>query len=317
MAKGTPMEFKQLETFKLLTEELSFTRTAERLNYAQSSVTAQIQSLERELGVPLFERLGKRVYLTEAGTRLQTYAERLLDLAHEAHLAVPGSQQPSGVLTIGAAESLYTYRLAPILMIFRSQYPNVELMFRTGECTQLRHQVLHGELDLAFTLEQACHIPGLLVEVLMPESIRIVTSPNHPLAQYHAVRPSDLERQTILVPEPGSYRTLFEQSLASAGIQYFKAEFASIEAIKQCVMAGLGIAALPDMAVRKELRRGLLQALPWVGSPFPIVTQLCRHQRKWLSPALKAFIDMTKDEMLRQDTHGELPPINQSSRNYG
>ena len=110
------MELKPLQTFKILADELNFTRTAERLNYAQSSVTAQIQGLEQELGVPLFERLGRRIRLTEAGTRLLRYADEILRLTDEALLAVPGQGEPSGTLTIGAVESLCTYRLAPILM---------------------------------------------------------------------------------------------------------------------------------------------------------------------------------------------------------
>lgn len=125
--------------------------------------------------------------------------------------------------------------------------------------------------------------------LLRSEDRYVSRVPRRGCAPWAAVHPSDLARQTILVPEPGSYRTLFEQSLASAGIPYEKTEFTSIEAIKQCLMA-----------VQKELPRGLLQSLSWVGPPFPIETQLCRHQHKWLSPALEAFIGMAKNNIPRQ-----------------
>lgn len=293
------MELKQLLTFKILSHELNFTRTAERLNYAQSSVTAQIQALEKEFDVPLFERLGKRVRLTEAGNRLLVYAERILNLSDEAHLTVCGNIEPSGSLTIGAVESLYTYRLASVLMEYRSRFPNVELLFRTGICANLRKLVLQGDLDLAFTLEEPGHDEDLTFDIMMREPMLVLANKNHPLTKQHQVHAVDLEAELLLVTEPGcSYRLMFEQSLAAAGLKNAKMEFASVEAIKQCVIAGLGVTFLPDMTVKEELDRGKLVALPWAGPEFPVVTQMCRHKDKWVSPALQSFIEITKATLL-------------------
>lgn len=293
------MELKQLHTFKTLAEELNFTRTAERLNYAQSSVTTQIQGLEQEFGVQLFERLGKRIRITEAGTRLLCYADEILRLSDEAHIAVPGHTEPSGTLTIGAVESLCTYRLAVVLKAFRSRYPHVELVFRTGICANLRKEVLHGELDLAFTLEEAGHDEALVFDVLMREPMLVLARPDHPLMEREQLNPADLEGETILVTEPGcSYRTMFEQALADVGLRNPKIEFASVEAIKQCVIAGLGVTLLPEIAVKDELSRGLLTAVPWAGPEFPVVTQMCWHKDKWMSPALQAFIEETRGTLL-------------------
>jgi DNA-binding transcriptional LysR family regulator len=258
------MELRYLQTFKTLATELSFTRTAERLSYAQSSVTAQIQALEREFGVQLFERLGKQVRLTEAGVRLLRYADEILRLADEAHVAVRGDTEPRGTLTIGAIESLCTYRLAPVLMAFRSRYPEVDLVFRTGICADLRRQAVHGDLDLAFTLEEPVHDDRLVFEVLRQENILLLAHPEHRLLRKESVCPADLDGETLLVTEPGcSYRSILEQALGKAGIANPKIEFASVEAIKQCAMAGLGVTLLPEMAVKTELERGLLAALPW------------------------------------------------------
>src|SRR5438046_264194 len=109
------MELRQLETFRVVATQLSFTRAAATLDYAQSSVTAQIQSLELELGVRLFDRLGRRVALTDAGERLLEYAERLLSLADEARAALADGAEPAGTLTIGAPETVMTYRLPSVL----------------------------------------------------------------------------------------------------------------------------------------------------------------------------------------------------------
>jgi DNA-binding transcriptional LysR family regulator len=105
------MELRQLATFRMVAETLSFSRTAQALNYVQSSVTAQMQGLEEELGVRLCDRLGKRVALTDAGTRLLPYAEKLLSLSEEARCAVVGGDIPMGTLTITAPESICTYCL--------------------------------------------------------------------------------------------------------------------------------------------------------------------------------------------------------------
>src|SRR5687768_17710567 len=109
------MELRLLATFEKVADVLSFTRAAADLGYAQSSVTSQIRALESSLGVDLFERLGSRIRLTEAGERLLPYARRMIDLAEEAQAAVTGADEPAGTITVGTMESLTSYRLPPLL----------------------------------------------------------------------------------------------------------------------------------------------------------------------------------------------------------
>ncbi len=289
------MELKPLQTFKTLAEELHFTRTADRMNYAQSSVTAQIQGLEAEFGVRLFERIGKRVRLTGAGERLLHYANDILRLVEEARTAVPGDTEPRGRLTIGAVESLCTYRLTPVLAEYRSRFPQVELVFRTGICADLRKEVAQGNLDVAFTLEETGTDDRLVFEVLLEERMLVLAQSGHPLTRKNGVHAADLEGETILVTEPGcSYRTMFEQSLVAAGLRGPKIEFASVEAIKQCVISGLGVTLLPKVAVVEEIQLEQLSALHWADPGFPVVTQICWHKDKWMSPALQAFVDLAR-----------------------
>ena len=127
----------------------------------------------------------------------------------------------------------------------------------------------------------------------------VLVGSSHPLRDKARVEPQELADETILVTERGcSYRELFERALADAGVTaHRKIEFGSLEAIKQCLVAGLGLAILPQMAVAREVGQGALAALPWQGPPFPIVTQLCWHKDKWQSPALRAFLEMTPAEL--------------------
>src|SRR5258708_32366229 len=144
MIGGPAMELRQLGTFRLIACTLSFNRTAQILNYVQSSVTTQIQVLEEELGVRLFDRLGKRVALTDAGMRFLPYAERILALSEEARQAVADEEVPTGSLTITASETLCTYRLPAPLRQFHDRFPQSKRIFRPFPLTNLRLRLLEG-----------------------------------------------------------------------------------------------------------------------------------------------------------------------------
>lgn len=287
------MELRQLATFRQLARTLNFTRTATALNYVQSNVTAQIQALEEELGVRLFDRLGKQVTLTEVGERLLRYAEQIVDLADEMCKVASIQDPPMGTLTISAPESLCTYRLPTLLHQFRRHYPQVHVQFRPGPVANLRRLVSEGLLDIAFVLEEPIHSTKLIVKPLCTETLHVVAAPSHPFAHVERVEPADMEGETVLLTEGGcSYRSLFEHSLAVAGVRPAATlEFNSVEAIKQCVMVGMGISILPEMATRAEVEQGKIAVLPWILPDVQVITQMVWHKEKWLSPALRAFIE--------------------------
>src|SRR5215469_12103175 len=118
------MEVRQLQIFRILAEELNFTRTAEKINTVQSNVTAQIKALEEELGTPLFDRLGRRVVLTDAGHRFLPFAEQALEAMEQGQRALRNGSDPTGPLRISAPESQLTYRLPPVLHAFRTRFPH-------------------------------------------------------------------------------------------------------------------------------------------------------------------------------------------------
>ena len=291
------MELRQLETFRAVATELSFTRAALALDYAQSSVTAQIQALESELGVRLFDRLGRRVALTDAGQRLLEYAERLLSLAEEARTALADGDEPSGTLTIGAPETIMTYRLPAVLQRFRTRFPRVRLLFRPTPNAELQRAIGDGSLDVGFGLGEPMQSRGLAVEMLGTEPLAIVASPEHPLAGAERVEPQQLQRETLLLTRPGcGYRALFSSTLSAVGVQMAGGlDFGSVEAIKQCVAARLGIAALPRAAVTTELGDGRLVELAWAGPPLAVTRQLLWHPAKAWSAPLRAFLEIARE----------------------
>ncbi|WP_367387062.1 LysR family transcriptional regulator [Bacillus vallismortis] len=289
------MELKQLITFITAAEQVNFTLTAKMLNYAQSSVTSQIKSLEEEIGTPLFERLGKRLILTEAGKTFKAYAEKIITLTEEAKMAANQVRETTGTLKIGATESQCTYRLPPIIKAFKQAFPQVKLIFKPYISNkQAKEQLLHGQLDITFILDVSRADDALHVESLVQDEIKIVAANDHPFPAHSSVTLKDLQNETLLLTEDGcSYRTLFENTLHDAAVYPDKLEFVSIEAIKQCVMAGLGIGLLPEMTVKNDIAAGRMKELNWQND-CPVFTQLAWHKDKWMSAPLKAFIDLTR-----------------------
>lgn len=288
------MDLRHLKTFQVVARTLSFTRAAEQLDYAQSSVTAQIQLLEKELDVQLFNRLGKRISLTDAGNRLLGYADKMLDLADEARVTMMNHGEPTGTLLISAPETLTAYHLPPLIWQFRQQFPRVRLIFQSGSCAVARRSVSDGTANLAFTIEMPNQSnPALMVETLAKEPILLLAHPEHPLAKMERIEADDLRHETLLLTEANcSYRTFFEETLATHGVYLTETmEFGAVEAIKQCACVGLGIAVLPEMAVRQELEQGKLVTLQW--EALHMYIQLIWHKNTWLSPALEAFIQMS------------------------
>jgi DNA-binding transcriptional LysR family regulator len=295
------MEVRQLEIFHALAEELNFTRTAERVHCVQSNVTTQIRSLEEELGAQLFDRLAKRVVLTEAGKRLLPYAEKVLVTLSEAkHVLTPGAV-PSGPLKVGAPESVLTYRLPLVLRKFRKLYPEVELMFRpyADQDARLAEPLESGQLDVTIRMVDKVDDQRLSSIRLRTERVIFVAGPAHPLAAKSQVTPEDLANQTMLLTEAGcAYRKKLDDLLALRRIRPRNTtEFTSVEAIKGCAALGMGIALLPKIALAAELRENRLVELRWRGTPMDIATHVIWHKDKWISPAMNAFVKTLEKEL--------------------
>lgn len=300
MGDDEPMELRQLEIFRALAEELHFTKAAARVHCVQSNVTTQIRALESELGTRLFDRLAKRVVLTDTGRRFLPYAERILSTVEEGRAAVGQNATPCGPLRIGTPESVLTYRLPRILGRFRKLYPKVELSFRPYLDLGLVHLLESGELDLAVWMEDAIRNDRLKAVRLRDERLVFIAAPKHPLVAKKRVTPHDLTGQTLLLTEAGcSYRSKLDQLLSVMSIRPESiTEFSSVEAIKECVSLGMGLSLLPEIVVDRELARQQLVTLAWAGPEMRIATHVVWHKDKWISPALGAFISLL-EQMLK------------------
>ncbi|WP_371601040.1 LysR family transcriptional regulator [Streptomyces sp. NBC_00564] len=295
------MELRLLVTFEKVATVLSFTQAAAELKYAQSSVTSQVRALESSLGTELFDRLGSRIRLTEAGERLLPYARQIIELAEEARAAVVGAGEPSGALTVGTMESLTAYRLLPLLELFHHRYPSVRLSLRTTIGDETRQALRQGTYDVGFLMERETEHAGLETAVLAAEPLALVAAPGHRLANTPVVT-ADLVRESLLATEPGcAYRDLFELELNSLEQVAFT-EFGTIEATKRAAAAGLGIALLPEVTVAAELADGSLVRLPWE-VPFTLRTQLAWRAGKRLPAHVRLFVEQAR-RLVREQSSG-------------
>ena len=293
------MEVRQLQTFCVLAEELNFTRTAERVFTVQSNVTSQIKALEGELGVPLFDRLAKKVVLTEAGRRFRPYAEKALAAMDQGYRAVKFGTEPAGPLNIYAPESVLTYRLPEVLKLFRKRHPKVELIFRPESDNKLADELECGKLDLAITMSDLVDGEHLSSISMRSEDIYLFATADHPLTNARKVFPKDLLDQTLLLTEAGcGYRKKLDMQLAAANVRpQHVTEFSSVEAIKQCVQAGMGIGLLPEIVIACELKKKQFMLMNWHGAKMSIATHIVWHKDKWISPSMQAFLDVLKEKL--------------------
>lgn len=300
------MEVRQLQIFCTLAEELNFTRTAEKVHTVQSNVTTQIKALEEELGTPLFDRLGRRVVLTDAGRRFLPFAVQALEAMEQGQRAIQADAAPSGPLRIGAPESVLTYRLPQVLRVYRKRFPHVELVFRPYSDATLCAKLETGKFDMAIQMSDAKPNPALKSLRLRTERVFLLSDPSHPLASRGTVKPADLAGQMLLLTEAGcGYREKLDQVLALQNIRPGNVtEFSSVEAIKQCVIAGMGLALLPAIVVSREVRQHQIKVLHWAGPSLDISTQVLWHKDKWVSPAMAAFQEVMQEKLDDPESSG-------------
>ena len=291
------MELRQLKTFQTVGRLMSFNRAAGILNYAQSTVSTQIKLLEEEFGIPLFNRLGKNIHLTEAGQMLMHYSQKMLDIEKETVSKLAGWEEPQGTISIRIPQSITTYFLPNVIRQFQHRFPGIGFDISTCAYDTLVHELKTGTTDLAFLLADGIPFSELKAELLRVEPLVVVAGEDHRLSGRAAMTIHDLQGQTILLPKHDcSYKMIFEQMLTEEKVQSVVfMQLNSIEAIKECVLKGVGVAMLPVLTVEEAVAQNKLIILPWPEQQLETAVLMIRHKDKWLSPPLKAFMGMVKD----------------------
>jgi DNA-binding transcriptional LysR family regulator len=303
------MTFRQIEVFLVVARAKSFSRAAERIQSSQPTLSEHVSELERELGKRLFVRRGREVTLTEAGRVFEEYAARVVAAVEGARQAMAEMDGLGhGSLLIGASTTPGLYVLPAIVAAFRKRYPGIDLKLRIANSQVIEQRVKEGELDLGVVGGHAvgpgeeCLAAGLLDELV------VVVPPGHEWAKRRHIVPEQLAQQPLLMREEGSAtRRVAERALQQAGVKFRTVmELDHTEAIKQGVMAGLGVALVSTHAVRGELETGRLLAVRLRGIRIQRHFHVIHHDARRLSASARAFIDLL-EEIARSLRRGQPP----------
>ena len=279
------METRFLTTFRAIASLESFTLAARQLGYSQSTVSAQIRSLEAETGAQLFDRTGRKLRLTDTGTRLLELSENILSLETKVRGLSSEGSGPSGELRIAAVESLIVVRLRNILATFREACPNVCVSLHNSVCVETVDSVVHGEVELAFVIMPPLRHPDLDVLPLATEEMVFVASANaDDDLLLRALACGRLEDCFIFTEQGCTYRIVVEHFFRERGvIPGRRMEMWSMDAIRRYVESGFGISFMPRMYVEEAIRRGALKILKAPRIEETFCTQLLRKKRCDLS----------------------------------
>lgn len=293
------MELKYLRTFKTILETGSFQKAAERLNYAQSTVTLQMQILEQELSVKLFDKIGRKMELTEAGKELLPCIDAALEAVEQMECYGKSGKEPAGTLRIAMPETLLVYQMQPVIRAFREQAPNVRLSLQIPNCYLIRDRLLNGSLDIGVHYDVGGYGSSLITEPLASYPLALIASPALDKKERDFIKKGQRKSVCLLTVDHNSlYHKILNEYLAEHDIVLEgEMEIESIEAAKLSVSSNLGVAFLPRYSVGKELEHGELIELP-LGPFIKNITAVCSyHKNKWVTPAMELFIRLLREEM--------------------
>ena len=282
--------FRQLRFFNAVARHLSFAKAAETLHVSAPAVTMQIKELETDIGMPLFERQGRKISLTTTGEYMLVYSRKMLALLKDAQDAAARLQRiETGTLTIGLVGTT-TYFIPALLNQFLKEHEGIEVKMLVGNRSELVQWLQNSEVDIAVMGKAPEELPTR-AEPFAANPLVFVASPEHPLAGESGLRAEDLREQSFIVREPGSgTRSAMESFFAQARLQpRYSMELQTNDAIKQAVMANLGLGFLSLHTIGLELQARKLCVLPVSGAPLVRAWNVVHPLSKLLSPAAEAF----------------------------
>jgi DNA-binding transcriptional LysR family regulator len=287
------MDFEQLTTFLEVWRQKSFSRAAEKLRITQPAVSAQIRSLEREIGERLFDRKGGKITFTPAGRVFEPFAEHSLDC--QRHLLMMIAEQhvsPRGEIAISAQESTSLYVLPGIFAEFKKRYPKVALKIVRSERARTLEALINREVDFG-VVSLPVRDQRFKVQTIHTDELLLAVPKGHPLKQVSKPGVKDIIKYSFLLPKQGRQRELLSNIFRMHDL-HPKAimEVESSELMKRFVIAGLGIGFLPRVNICEEIRTGSLEVVPLESIRFSRDLGLVYLKEKSLTRAALAFMEI-------------------------
>lgn len=291
------LTLRQLKVFEAAARHLNYTRAAEELHMTQPAVSMQVKQLEQSLGVGLFEQLGKRLHLTEAGREVLAYARAVTQQLDELEGVLNRLKGLSGGRLKISVATTANYFVPALLGAFLRRYPDVTVTLDVTNRETLLEQLAENAVDLVI-MGQPPAEADVAAEPFLDNPLVVVAPPDHALASKKRIPLTRLQEETFLVREPGSgTRSAMERFFAEHGIRIKTGmEVGSNEAIKQGVQAGLGLGLLSRATIEQELALKRLVVLDVEGFPIMRHWYVVHRRGKRLTPAAAAFKDFLLQE---------------------
>jgi DNA-binding transcriptional LysR family regulator len=288
-----PLTITQLETFSRLAEIGNFTRTAEELYLTQPAVTQQVKALTEHFGTPLFDMVGRRPVLTDAGTFLaQRAGELLAGVAAMEREMREFADARSGTLDLGATLTIGNYAILPELAAFRAAHPGVSIRLTIGNTAAMVAAIKERRLALALIEGEADDRALEVTPYAGDELVLIVPAHGHVLSDTEAISARDLAGIEFISREEGSgTRTIAEEALRGAGVEPITAlTIPSGEGVTRAVESGLGVAILSLLVVERSVAAGRVRIVRIVGVDLRRAFQVLRLRERTLSPLAARFV---------------------------
>lgn len=287
------MDFEQLRTFMEVSRLRSFSRAAEKLMVTQPAISAQIRTLENEVGARLFDRDGGKVTFTAAGKVFEPFAEHCLQCHNHIMVTVGELQRtPRGEISVSANEATSLYVLPAVFAQFKRQYSRVGLSIVRADRVKTIESVLNREVDFG-VVSLPVKDARLTVDMLHRDDVVLVAPGNHPLADRESIKFDEIVPQPLLLPKQGRQRELIEDLFRSRDTQpRIAMEVESSELLKRLITAGLGIGFLPRSNVLADTKSGALKIIKVEGVRINRELALVYRRDKTLTRAALMFLEI-------------------------
>ncbi|MCE5285914.1 MAG: LysR family transcriptional regulator [Pelosinus sp.] len=289
------MTLRHMQIYIAVCDENNMTKAAAKLHMTQPSVSLAIRELEMHYKVLLFERLGHRLFITEAGRRLLIYARHMVSLNLQAESAMHTFEN-FFTIRLGASVTIGEAVLVNLLQYMSKENPKQEIFSEIHNTTELEAMLLKDELDMAL-VEGKIQSEYLFVEPFMVDELIFIISPSSEFLKKNEITPAELTELRFFVREAGSgTRNLFESIMNQMDIKIrIAGVYNNAETIKKAVMAGLGASVISRRAVREELAQGKLVSFAIKNIAFKRNFSIVYHKNKYISPSFQSFIEICRN----------------------
>ena len=297
------MDIRNVKTFVRVAELKSFTKAAEKLNYVQSTVTAQIKQLEKELGYSLFDRIGKKISLTVMGERFLKIAYELLLVSEKAENLNADSNDIKGVLRVGVSESLLISVFKDLIPEFKAKFRNIDLRIRSGHTVDLLDQLRQNNLDLLYVSKIKNTDPDLKCHYARKENSVFVSGTDYEKVSGKTISMDNIFKHSFIITErEGMYYSVLSKLAAeqNASVNDW-IEVDNVLVIIELVKRGMGVAFLPEYLVADEIEKGNLKKINVNQSVETYYSQVLCHKDRWVTPFMLELINMLKKARPEKD----------------